>query len=990
MDSAYVSVRNGDQITIYACGLDLDMETFDLVLSEPTADANYVIPMHGTMANGFYDDAIRGGNSELFNVTVDAAGMDTITNGLFGIGYATRVDTLLKYLEKAPKASWEITWVDGIERSDVISGDILKVTAENGDVKDYYIKVNVYRPNHNAYLSSITWPDMPEWMKGLYGWIGDTIPGFGPTAFNYVLQVPLETEGFPAIVAKAQELNSKVEVSRATSITGTEEQRRISFTVTAEDDTTINVYNVLLNKERNLDKTQPFIAEPFLSELVFQDIWANGFVEICNPGSHYLDLSDYMFTFSYEGSPAAAIEANSADDQWGQRYMKYIPGYKWVDETTWAVEPGTVVQDLNVSAMIEPGGVFVAGQVADWTYTWRNSEDNGGWTTSYEQQADVLFNTANNPWDESYDDWPSAAHEWVGADWYLFKILNDSIKNGLKPANDPADFELIEVFGMGDGSNWDVAGFNDPGALQGTNYIRNPEYYIGKTSYKESFGTNADDSEWSYYDLAYWQALGVGWGEAFTNCMKDIGKHYMNEVTFYKSTVSSSVYKVSAGYSMNEDIRGLITGTTVTDFFSNIVKADENQVLKVKAFADGSELALDAIVNLNDTLVVLSADSTNTSKYILEVSEGGLSSNALLTSGTYDITIVSDPESAGNNDTGSATIEGFEYGTLLSTVIENITVPAGALFTMINGDNAYVSLLSLNFDTTYVDATVNDNIYFEVIAENGLTTIVYQLLPNVTESDAFVTSVVYMVEQENVLIHYIPRGTTASTFLSNLLPCMGATVQLIDKLGSERTEGNIAVDDRILVTSQNGETTVVYYLSMLAEEYIPTTTYLAYILSNSYGVDQVDYIVSGVDGASTLVEFYSNITTSMGATAVVVDMDGIEKTAGNVNSTDKLKVTSADGKIVVMYSFTTPVSSKILESNNIEIYPNPTNGRLNVSGVERGNRIQVINSVGAVIRDISVESSIESISLQKEPAGMYLIVISNDTKLLGRYKAIKN
>lgn len=989
MDSAYVSVRNGDQITIYVCGLDLDMETFDLVLSGPTADANSVIPMHETMANGFYDDGMRGGNSELFNVTMDAAGMDTITNGLFGIGYATRVDTLLKYLEKAPKASWEIIWVDGIERSDVKSGDILKVTAENGDVKDYYIKVNGYRPNHNAYLSSITWPDMPEWMKGLFGWIGDTIPGFGPTAYNYVLQVPLETEGIPALVAKAQELNSKVEVSRAASINGTEEQRKILFTVTAEDDTTINVYNVLLNKERNPVNTQPFFAEPFLSELVFQDIWANGFVEICNPGNQYLDLSNYMFTFSYAGSPAGAIEANSSDADWGVRYMKYIPGYKWVDEATWAVAPGTVVQDLNVSAMIEPGGVFVAGQVADWSYTWRNTGGNGGWTISYEQQADVLFNTANNPWNESYDNWPSAAHEWVGADWYLYKILNDSIKTGLKPANDPADFELIEVFGMGDGSNWDVAGFSDPGALQGTNYIRKPEYSVGKPSYKESFGTNADDSEWSYYDLAYWQALGVGWGEAFTNCMKDIGKHFMNEVTNYKSTVSSVVYKVSEGYKWDESIKGMVSGTTVSEFLGNIIKADDNQTLKVKALADGSDLLTDAVLSINDTLIVMSADSTNITKYILEVSEAGLSANALLTSSKFDIEIQSEPKSTGNDDAGTGTIKGFDYGTALNTVIANITVPAGATMDIIDGDGAYVPLKMINFDTAYVNVTVNDNIFFNVVAENGVTTIVYQLIPNVSQNAAFITSNVYFVVQKDVLIHYVPRGTTVQSFLSNLFPSAGATLKLVDKLGMERMDGAVADDDKVIVTSPNGLYSTVYLISMLAEEFVPTTTYLAYILSNSYGVDQVNYVVSGVSGTETLAEFYSNITTSMGATAVVVDVDGNEKTTGDIDGTDMIKVTSVDGKIVVMYSFGQLTASEILETNNIELYPNPTNGRLNISGMERGNRIQVFNSIGVSIRDINAESSIESISLQKEPAGMYMIVISDNNKLLGRYKAIK-
>jgi hypothetical protein len=78
-----------------------------------------------------------------------------------------------------------------------------------------------------------------------------------------------------------------------------------------------------------------------------------------------------------------------------------------------------------------------------------------------------------------------------------------------------------------------------------------------------------------------------------------------------------------------------------------------------------------------------------------------------------------------------------------------------------------------------------------------------------------------------------------------------------------------------------------------------------------------------------------------------------------------------------------------LQANDIQLYPNPTNGEINVSGLKAGYRIQVYNSVGAAIRDINVQSSIERISLRNQPAGMYMIVVSDNSKLLGRYKAMK-
>ena len=66
-------------------------------------------------------------------------------------------------------------------------------------------------------------------------------------------------------------------------------------------------------------------------------------------------------------------------------------------------------------------------------------------------QLDVQFNnytgnqTYENPWGEAVSDNGSPVRKWSNSQWYMFKILNDSVKLGLKPATDPNDFELIET-----------------------------------------------------------------------------------------------------------------------------------------------------------------------------------------------------------------------------------------------------------------------------------------------------------------------------------------------------------------------------------------------------------------------------------------------------------------------------------------------------------------------------------------------------------------
>jgi hypothetical protein len=400
-------------------------------------------------------------------------------------------------------------------------------------------------------------------------------------------------------------------------------------------------------------------------------------------------------------------------------------------------------------------------------------------------------------------------------------------------------------------------------------------------------------------------------------------------------------------------------------------------------------LANGDILLANDMLVVLSADSVNTTKYMLSVTDEGLSSNAVLESSRYTVSIEQQPKSAGNEDAGIGNITGFDYGTALRTIIANITVPPGASMSVINGEGAYVPFKILNFDTAYTNVTVNDNIYLDVIAENGITEIVYQLVPASSENDAFLLSDIYNVVQKDVLIELVPRGTTVSTLLSNIVASSGATLKVVNKLGQERMDGVVADDDKVVVTSRNAMNSTAYYFSMLAEEFVPAGNNLAYIQSATYEVDQVMLQVNQVSGTEKVSDFLSRINPATGATAVVVNNGGTVKTTGDIDNGDMVKVTSGDGKIIAYYTFGQLVSARAINSEDIELYPNPTNGEINVSGVKAGYRIQVYNSVGAVIRDINVQSSIERISLRNQPNGMYMIVVSENNKMLGRYKALK-
>lgn len=962
-DSAFVSCRTGDVLTLYVCGDEPTIKKFTITVNAPTASDNIVIPKCGmNFANMAYD-----GNSGAYGgwqVTDGVPGMDTISR----VGYATRVDTLFKYLEKPEKASWKIKTLNDEKRPDLKYGDILQVTSENGNVKEYFMKLAKFVPSADSYLSSITWPDMPSYFKGdvakSYGWAGDTIPGFDYSNNDYTVKIPADYDGIPALVFTKRQVNSKVTVSRAKTLNGSVEDRTVSFTVTAQNDTTINVYTVRFDKEKEPSKVQPWIGEPFFTQVVFHDDWGKMWVEIVNPGTEVLDLSNYMLFASGASGAAAAFEENNVD--YTSAYNKYVPGKKWQDSASWAVEPRILEPDLAVNAIVYPGDVFVMTE-----------HPGGGSFPTYGKEADVNFANGMNPWGFTFG-WGNAIHVWLNYNLYLYKITNDSVTNGLKPATDINDFELVDMFGSADGANLKVGGVEIQQIMAWT---RKPEIYKGNPEIGGSLGTNWDDSEWTMKNDQYFYALGYGWPVAMYNIVGGIGSHVMNEVTMYKSTVSSKVLKVSEGYQMNETIRGVTTGTTVTGFYADILKADADQALTVKSSGGDVRTENDVVMN-GDILNVLSADSINTSEYIIEVTESGLSSDAVLTSATYTVEV--------NGSTG--TISAIPQKTLLKDVFAGVNPPAGATITITDQNDAYMSLTKLRYDSSYVNVIATDKVYFVVIAENGVTKISYQLIPTSNPTDAYVTSDVYSVDQFGSLISFVPTGTAVATVISNTTPAPGATIAIYDKDGNVRNMGNIYRDDKLVVTSSDGDVSKAYYFSMLVanakDGTVKGSTYLAYVISDDYQVNQVDFKIDGAK-TETVAEFFGKLYPSYGATLSILDKDGNVSTSTDLNMGDQLLVTAADGLTTATYSISSVTNVKATSSDFIKMYPNPSDGRVIIQGLEKGNRVRVFNVSGVLLRDVIVDISTEYVSLTAQPAGIYMFVVSSGDKNINIQKIIK-
>lgn len=968
-DSAYTSIRNGDAITIYVAGNQLDMAKFDFVVRAQENSDNIVIPKNRP---NFVTNIYPGFRGAPYKVSDGVQGMDTIEN----VPYGTRVDSLLLYLEKPVNATWQIVFKDGEVRSDLKDGDKLAVTAQNNDVKEYYIKVTKFLGSTNVNLSSITWPDIPEFYKGLFGWKGDTIPQFSPTNYVYVLTVPFDVQNIPALVVKQQDPNSTVEITRAKSFVGNDLDRTITIRVTASNGININTYSILLNREKAPADIQPWAAEPFISqyshdEQGYQSAW-NHAAEFFNPGTELIDFSNYM-VIKGDGTPADVI--SNAGISWTGRKNRYIPGYQWADSITWSLSPGMMVPDLNVDPFMYGGEAWV---IASAGYT-----DNYQPYHRFESTFNVNFKSPDNPWRVPHTDrYGTAVSLNNNNTLWLFRIDNDSIKSGLKPTTDPNDFTLIDVFGKANNTSrlhvndWDPNRTPVSGNVRV--YFRKAHIYAGNTVPGSMFHpTDPDSSEYYSYNRADMRALfGYNYTDATNMVLGWLGIHNIDEVTFYQSTILSNAYRLTEGYSADERMWGITTGTTVDNFLLNIIKKNEGQQLTVTN-SEGVLKEGAAVINEGDLLVVVSSDLVNTTKYKLEVSALGLSNNAVLTSTLYTIDI------SGN----TGTISGVDYNTLVQTVLDNVVLPEGASLTVVDGDDNYVPFKKLNNDTVYIDVKVTNQIFLEVVAENGVDKILYQLNPAAQASDAFVTSMIYDVNETLDLIDLVNSGVIVSAFLDNLVPAKGASMMIYDKTGFQRIDGGIKSDDYLLVTAEDGVTTKQYFINFLGQ-----TGNLAYVLSDVYMVNQNAKTISdeAITGAVSPAALISNLTPSTGASIMVVDNEGAENSTTNLKVGDRLKVTASDGVTVVYYTIVfNNVGIDPSQKGVISVYPNPTSATAVISGAEIGNTISVYNSLGVMIHTLKVDSDRQVLSLEKESTGFYYVVIKDSGKILDRVILMK-
>jgi hypothetical protein len=71
-----------------------------------------------------------------------------------------------------------------------------------------------------------------------------------------------------------------------------------------------------------------------------------------------------------------------------------------------------------------------------------------------------------------------------------------------------------------------------------------------------------------------------------------------------------------------------------------------------------------------------------------------------------------------------------------------------------------------------------------------------------------------------------------------------------------------------------------------------------------------------------------------------------------------------------------PVSVNEFESNEVKLYPNPAQDQVTMDGLENGSAIELINALGAIVRQAQASGYSETISVQNLPEGLYMVRIT--------------
>ena len=880
-DTAQYFLQNHDTLYFYVLGDTLTTYAFDIKVAERPNTFNEISPL-------IYKNS-TGNFTRKYSVS---KGFPTDTIG--GVAFDERVDTLLKYIVVEPGSQAEMVWVDGNARPDLKYGDILRVKASDGStIKDYLIAVSEYYPLHESRIRNIIFPGLYLWENEIFEYT-DTMLNFAPTTNDYFVTIPSDVEISPSVVAVPWDKNATVSVKRAENLKGDEANRTLTVTCTAEDDTSVTVYNFTFIVEREAPE---LVSSPFISDVGWNSGGQNhSMMQIFNPNNQTVDFSDYIIVLGRPNFTTAEGFALQMQTLATVNNRVLRPGYKPrqdVNGIYWELDPSQGTRNF-----VGPLGVYKIASNASYPF-------NAGVDPALQQL--INFEAAKNLAVPRYGhtkmfsdlSLPANTLPMVGGYYAVLKITEDSVLEGTKPVHNYSSYEMLDVMGAFSSSlsSWD-AWDNENGKdtcyqvsryQDGGYWVRKPWVYRGNPIDANSFGFGTIDEVTKAKTLYTNGEWVVGGRNADlttnTNLSKEIAiQRYNNHImeTYVNVPyVLSNVYLVEPGIEGLKDIFGISPNTTVQNFASNLILLDTNMVIKVKDAQGTLKMNSENVVQ-GDVLTSINGLGQDSVMYTLNI--GALSTDVSLTSTVYTVV----------NNGAVGEINGIPVGSTIEDVLDKVVKPAHATVIVSNGAQKNISLTTLPNDTNKVNAgersatLVDNSTYFEVVAQDGIAKRVYKL--NLSATSPTIYSAVYVVSQDQKLIDYVSDNTVTATFIRNLIVKEGVQVRIYDKGGNLRTKGFVRYDDRVFAVAADKSDSVMYNVKFTNEPGIGAGIEQS-IKKVNVSADMLPY----PNPASSVVYLPSNALSVR-----VYDLAGQSKIVRKLNATPSIDVSKLPAGVYIL------------------------------------------------------------------------------------------
>ena len=864
VDTIEYYVQTGDTLVFYEADTALVAYKFPVTVLPKTNSFNKARPL-----------VLKRPNFTYYTKWTVSDGYETDTIGQ--LPYGVRKDTLLNYLVIEDDCTFEFIHKDGVESPDLDYGDILRIEAPSGDKKDYLITPEPYEPSHNALIKTVILPGLDIFENPETFFFTDTFYNFAPTSAVVNISLPPEVESVPSLLLITENDKATIVSKRAVNLTGTAEQRTTTVTVTAEDDTTQATYDFVFTLEREAPELDYTL---FFSDLgVWWSYSQQYTMQIFNPHDDLVDMSDYFI-----------CQANDIGALNQENYMS--AGGALANPNQWVFRPGyMVMQDID--------GKYIFQYDFNQSNTYLLSKDiynissekqfpfNGfGSNTDLFKFVDYRVIRSglpkNDPSDVTgvelpdlygtghsmfyfFNNWRAGSK---GKSYWLYKITNDSVKDGSKEIIDlDNDYELIDVLNGWSGhmSVWEIADTVDgkdtiyDGEVEwisASNIYRKPNVYRGNPVDRASFGiVNSETGEvvkpgeWVDYGgekivTAANTITGTRTDQDFEGATsrKRFNYHEMN-YTEHIPYLLSSTYLISAGITGSQSIKGVPAATTVNTFMQNIIKPNPGMTVNV---VTSSDIIKTGTETLDESDKIYSYSVRGEDSVIYDLSIGDLDNSIALTSDVYTVAI--------ENSKAKGTISNIPFGISLEELLSNLTAPELAKVFTTDGEDGIIPMQMYTYDTIMIEnmerpkTLASTSTFVEVVAENG-DKCVYSL-EFASSEVPMLASEVYKVNNDERTISYVYL-TSVDALLGRLIAQPGYSLKVINKIGQDRTDGIIYLDDKVVMYNTTN----------------PSESYAFYI--NVIGNGIVDAIK---ENAVSIARTYPNPTTQL----VTVEAQGLQ------------------------------------------------------------------------------------------------------------------